>query len=303
MSADHLPLRLDPSRFVADFDRRPFTIGHTLDDHPLLRLDRLVELAATLPPELVEYNAGELPVSQDPALTPRNGLSPVETVRRIADNSSWLVLKRVERDPRYAALLGRCIEQLRPLVERLDIEIHQREAFIFVSSPRAVTPFHIDPEHNFLLQVKGSKTMNVWRADDRAVIGEEQLERYFASAAHRNLEHRPEFDAHAGSFVLQPGYGLHVPIASPHWVQNGDQVSVSLSITFRTRRSVERERLYQLNARLRRLGVQPTPPRRSALRDRVKLVADRWARRGRRGLRALLRGGGARAAQRGPPRP
>jgi cytochrome P450 len=30
----------------------------------------------------------------------------------------------------------------------------QREGFIFISSPGAVTPFHLDPEHNFLLQIK-----------------------------------------------------------------------------------------------------------------------------------------------------
>ena len=37
----------------------------------------------------------------------------------------------------------------------------QREAFLFLSAPNSVTPVHIDPEHNFLLQIRGQKDMNV----------------------------------------------------------------------------------------------------------------------------------------------
>ena len=32
-----------------------------------------------------------------------------------------------------------------------------REAFIFISSPNTVTPYHMDPEYNFLLQIRGTK--------------------------------------------------------------------------------------------------------------------------------------------------
>src|SRR4051812_44391072 len=89
-------LDIDAADFRACFDRRPFLIRHHLCDHPLFALPRLLELARTLPPENVEYNAGQLPVTCDPSLTPRNGLSIEETVRRIAECKSWMVLKYVE---------------------------------------------------------------------------------------------------------------------------------------------------------------------------------------------------------------
>ena len=41
----------------------------------------------------IEYNAGNLSVSQDPALTPMNGLSISETLRRIEECESWMALK------------------------------------------------------------------------------------------------------------------------------------------------------------------------------------------------------------------
>jgi hypothetical protein len=34
-----------------------------VSDHPLFKLTRLAELARTLPPSIVEYNAGKIPVS------------------------------------------------------------------------------------------------------------------------------------------------------------------------------------------------------------------------------------------------
>ena len=93
-----MPLReLEPGVFKSDFNRRPFQIKHDLVGHPAFALERLVELAAKLPSSLVEYNAGDLPLTQDPTKTPQTGLSIEETIRRIVDCKSWMVLKRVEK--------------------------------------------------------------------------------------------------------------------------------------------------------------------------------------------------------------
>src|SRR5262245_3957931 len=91
---------LDPgSAFDTDFCRRPFLMHHRLGDHSLFDLTRLAELATLLPPTSVEYNAGDLPISVDPQKTPHTGLSIEETVRRIEQCRSWMVLKNVEQDP------------------------------------------------------------------------------------------------------------------------------------------------------------------------------------------------------------
>ena len=62
---------------------------------------------------------------------------------------------------------------------------------------------------------------------------------------------------------------------APHWVVNGRQVSVSLSITFATRESERSRHVYRLNGKLRKLGLDPTPPGRRAGIDRAKAFAAR----------------------------
>ena len=263
-------LELDRDLLCAEFGEAPFLVGHRLTRHPLFHLPRLVELARTLPAAQVEYNAGDVPVNLDPAATPRNGLSAEETIRRIAECRSWLVLKHVERDPQYAGLLERCLAEVRTLVP----EMSQQHGFIFVSSPGAVTPYHMDPEENFLLQVRGSKTMHVCAPQDRAVLSEPELERFF-SGAHRNLVFREEYRGRSRPFRLSPGLGVHVPLAAPHWVQNGPEVSVSFSITFQTAASARKAHAWRLNALLRRWGIDPAPVGISTRRDAMKQLVDR----------------------------
>ncbi len=277
----HLLTGLDPELFSGEFNRRPFMIGHRLADHPLLQLDRLVELCQRLPESNVEYNAGNLPMSQDPSKTPRNGLSPDETIQRIAENRSWLVLKNVEQDPAYSYLLDACLDEMRPYVDPVAPGMRQREAFIFVSSPGSVTPYHIDPENNFLLQVRGTKKVHMFDPTDRVVLSEERIESFFMGS-HRNLEMDENLMERGQWFDLLPGSGLHFPVVAPHWVQNGPEVSVSFSITFQTDDSARRQSLHRLNAWLRKRGMRPADVGASGWRDQLKMgvvQAGRMARR------------------------
>ena len=270
---------LDPQVCAAYFNRKPFRIEHSLCGHPLFALDRLLQLARTLPERFVEYNAGALPVGVRPEETPRTGLSAEETVRRIQECGSWMVLKRVEQDPEYGALLDRCLDEIAARARGTVPRMQRREGFIFLSSPNAVTPFHIDPEHNFLLQIRGSKTVSMWDPADRFVLPDEELERFYANFVHRNLPWRDVFQTTAFVLPLAPGEGLHFPVTVPHWVKNGPEVSVSFSITFRTAESERRELLYKANARLRKLGLTPTPEGQSILLDRTKQIAFATAAR------------------------
>jgi hypothetical protein len=266
-------LQVDPQVFAAYFNRKPFRVRHRLCGHPLFELPRLLQLARTLPERFVEYNGGELPVGVRPEETPRTGLSAEETIRRIQECGSWMVLKRVEQDAEYAELLDGCLDEIAARGRGLFPPMRRREGFIFLSSPNAVTPFHIDPEFNFLLQIRGSKTVNMWDPADRFVLPEEELERFYASFVHRNLPWRDVFQTTAFVLPLAPGEGLHFPVTVPHWVKNGPEVSVSFSITFRTSESERRELLYKANARLRKLGLAPRPVGQSILLDRTKQLA------------------------------
>ena len=93
------------------------------------------------------------------------------------------MLKNVERHPEYAALLNGCLGEVEALGHRDARQIDHREAFVFVSSPGSVTPYHIDPEWNFLLQVRGRRRSRCSTRDDRALLTEPELERFYSRGA------------------------------------------------------------------------------------------------------------------------
>ena len=274
-------LGLDADAFRENFNRRPFLITHQLCGHPLFSLDRLMELARTLPPDHVEYNAGQLPISLDGSLTPRNGLSPEETLRRIEDCQSWMVLKYVDNDPLYRDLLNRCLAEVQVHSEAICPGLCQPQAFIFLTSPGSITPYHMDPEHNFLLQIRGGKTIHLFDGHDRDIVSDEELEQFYLGV-HRNMVFREAYRAKSTVHELGAGQGLHFPVTFPHYVQNGPAVSISFSITFRTPDLERRSLLYQGNAGLRRKGWRPAPVGKYPWRDRFKVQWFRLLRKTRK---------------------
>ncbi|HKZ07424.1 MAG TPA: cupin domain-containing protein [Methylomirabilota bacterium] len=278
-------LTIDDGVFRAHFPYRHFRIAHHLADHPLFTLDRLLRLARTQPRGTVEYYSGAAAVSQDPGSTPVTGLSLEETVRTIDRAGSWVVLKYVERDPEYRALLAECVEELRARSEAIEPGTHRLEAYIFISSPASVTPYHFDEEHNFLLQIRGSKLVHTWTLE-QAGIDQLAVERIYGGG-HRNQPFPDAIAALATTFRLAPGDGLHIPVHTPHWVKNGDDVSVSFSVTFRSRRIARDAAVHWLNGKLRRYGFSPRPPGASAVRDRAKYMGARLTVHGSRVLRRL----------------
>lgn len=274
VTADTDLVTYDETAFRSEFNRHPFYVEHRLSQHPLFAIERLLELARELPGDRVEYNAGDLPITQDPKMTPRTGLSVEETIKRIQECRSWMVLKNVEVNPEYEQLLEECLRPLRKWIP----DMRGLESFVFISSPGSVTPFHIDPECNFLLQIRGTKFVRLFPINDETLLTEQELEDFYAGGT-RNLICRDEEGRKATLYELQPGQGLHFPVTAPHWVQNGPDVSVSYSITFRTEATDRREILYRINHRLRKAGWKPVPVGTSAVRDSMKFIMFDAARR------------------------
>lgn len=266
-------IEVEASDFLRDFEKRGFYIRHNLTNHPLFSLPRLIELSKALPEKDFEYNAGHVPISLDPNETPRTGLSVEETIRRIDECASWMVMKNVEQVPEYKALLDDCLDEIQELSESIVPGMTRREGFIFVSSPGSVTPYHLDPEHNFLLQIRGTKTMYQFDRNDRTIITDQEFEKTFTGS--RNLIFKDEYQQRAQEFVLTPGMGLHVPLTTPHWVKNGNEVSISFSITFRSKVSIRREGIFKMNAALRKTGLAPSPVGQLPIADLLKYASFR----------------------------
>lgn len=260
--------------FAAFYPERSGVIEHMLADHPAFSLDALVGLAARMNPAHVEYNRGDLPVGITPEAVPGNGLDIAETIRSIERNGSWMVLKFVEQDPLYRALLDATLAELQPIVDPATGPMLKHEGFIFISSPDAVTPFHFDPEHNLLLQLRGAKTMTIFPAGDEELASGALHER-FHLGGHRNLPYDDAFAPKGIAVALAPGRAIHVPVKAPHWVRNGPEVSVSFSITWRSEWSYREANARGLNALLRRAGLDPASPARFPAQNHAKSIAYR----------------------------
>lgn len=257
--------------FLENFDHLPFTIKHHLADHPLLKLPQLIDLSKKLPSHRVEYNDGNIPISLEYEKTPRSSLTVEETIRRIEEHNSWLVMKNIELVPEYKELLEACVRELGLYAGKKVSGICSIEGFIFISSPTAVTPYHMDHEHNFLLQIKGQKFIAQFDRSNRAIISEEDIEHSYRGG-HRNMYFRDELDKQAFRFTLEPGIGLFFPATAPHYVRVGNEYSISLSVTFRSHQLNRRECIYRVNTWLRDHGIKPTPFGKSPIGDFFKFL-------------------------------
>lgn len=265
------------ARFAAHYPEQPHVLSHSLTSHPLLEIEALAQLAEELPLTSVEYNRGDLPIGVD-GKPGSNGLTIAETVRRIAEAESWAVLKNIEQVPAYEALLMGLLDEIRPEIEAATGAMLTPQGFIFISSPKAVTPYHFDPEHNILLQIRGTKVMTQFPAGDTRFVPDEAHETYH-SGGPRELKWDDAMLPHGTEFPLAPGEALFVPVMAPHFVKNGPAPSVSLSITWRSEWSYRESDARIMNAILREKGFKPAAPGRWPQQNYAKAYAFRIMRK------------------------
>jgi hypothetical protein len=158
-----------------------------------------------------------------------------------------------------------------------------RSAVVLITSPNRVTSYHIDPDCNFLCQIRGEKVIHVFDRYDREVLPEEELERFWAVDKNAAV-YKERYQGRARSYHLQPGVGVHMPVNAPHWVQNANNISVTLAMIFQFPESILGN-IYRWNYYLRKAGVRPLPPGRSKIRDTLKA----WTMGGAIGVRNRLR--------------
>ncbi|AUX69393.1 transcriptional regulator [Porphyrobacter sp. HT-58-2] len=265
------------SRFAAHYPEQPHILTHSLTSHPLLEIEALAALAEKLPITSVEYNRGDLPIGVD-GKPGSNGMTIAETIRKVAEAESWAVLKNIEQVPAYEDLLLGLLEEIRPEIEAATGAMLTPQGFIFVSSPNSVTPYHFDPEHNILLQIRGSKVMTQFPAGDTRFVPDEAHETYH-SGGPRELKWDDSFLVHGTEFPLSPGEALFVPVMAPHFVKNGPAPSVSLSITWRSEWSYRESDARIMNAILREKGFRPVAPCRFPQQNYAKAYAFRIMRK------------------------
>jgi len=269
-------IEADASNFRNKFNLAPFIFTHNLAGHPLFEIPRLIELTNTL---LIKGGRDKaLCRTSNSSTHMKWGEMPhkeqvTEAIAHIKESGSLVFLKSVQLDKEYANLLDKCIIEFEDLTGvPLQKEITWSTATIIISSPHSITPYHIDHEANFLFQICGRKDVYLFDPQDRSVLTEQELEHYYIGDF-ESVNYKEESQSKANTYHLIPGKGVHQPSQAPHWVKNGNSVSISLSINFCLHSIDLPIRVYQVNHYLRQLGLEPTPPGKSPLKDNFKIFA------------------------------
>jgi hypothetical protein len=264
--------------FEKKFDNAAFPFSHTLHNSPYFSYPALIDLS-----NLLQTRPNRFHIEEDDTV-PGNGWSLrqahkslQENLTEIADTHSFIMLKRVHEEPEYAQILQECVTELSDLT-KTDIRRHYRDGLmtILITSPYRVTPYHIDSEANLLMQMQGSKFVYIFDGNDREILPAAELERFWTGDI-KAATYREHLQDRAWQFELKPGSGVHNPVIFPHWVQNGPEVSISLSINFK-RVTDNAADAFRINSRLRRVGLHPKEPGKLQMIDHTKGMVYRTFR-------------------------
>ena len=268
---------------------KAFRATHPLAGHPLFTIDALMRLAREVGERKGDlyFDAGDVTIEDKWGKIPVPDRPVTDVIRRIESAGAWIVMKHVETNPAYAAVLAEWADFVRDLAGPEGAELLRNpEMLVFITSPNRITPFHFDAEVNFLVQIAGSKDLWVCDPNDRTITTAEELETYYAGDITAG-RYKPKIDVASQHFRLDPGDAVHIPTHGGHWVRNHDNISVSLSLNFEFPPSYRAD-IYRTNHYLRRLGVSPREPCRSALGDRAKAAAGAAIRLTRDARRKLV---------------
>jgi hypothetical protein len=265
---------------IAKFSTQKLSpIRHNYHHHPLLQLPRLAELAKSLmatkqcrfiKPGITQSS------SFDHGDSSPDGRDIDEVFSRVEEKNSWVALYNIQTDPVYRKFLWDVMKSAGHLVDHQE-KVFDVRGFVFISAPPSVTPFHIDRENNFWMNIRGRKTMSVWDREDRQTVSAENVENFIVYRSLDEVILRDDMQARRFDFDCGPGDGVYFPSTSPHmtrseasWARPGDGVAVSIGIDFYTDTTRREAHVYAVNRMLRRFGVKPRGPRESEWMDRMK---------------------------------
>jgi len=268
---------LERGKLSGAYPFAPVVLRHGLADHPLLSLSALAEATGELPAEHVERRIADAVNGGEFAMDAAAHTPVADTIRAIGTSGNWIMLRFVQQLPRYRELLHALMAEIEGVIEARTGPWRTLKAFIFISAPGTLTPFHFDAEYNILFQIAGDKDFATYPPEP-PFLPFDRRETYHRDGDNM-LPWRPGYEARATLHRLAPGDAVYVPHAAPHWVRAGSHPSVSLSLTWQSDWSLAAGEALAVNPLLRAVGLglsrPPIWPRRPALRA----LAGRAARR------------------------
>jgi hypothetical protein len=273
---------LPSTEFQSTFDTQPFLFHHNFSNHELFMFPALYRLARKAATRGTQTSKGMLRQPKAPGffiVQGRGGLtwgSPEflqeldHAFEHFEQSNVRLKLTAIHEYEGYRELLAECTRNLSE-VTGVDFSRHYDSglATLFISSPNETTPYHIDQEINFLLEIHGQKVVRIF---DSSIVSRRDMEEYWFG--HSFLEQVP--GSTSREFEIGPGEGVFNPPFFPHTVRTGPEPCVSLSLGFSRLRFPEAE-VHRMNAYLRKLGCTPREPGARPKVDWLKSVTIRRA--------------------------
>jgi Cupin superfamily protein len=256
------------------FRQKPFLFSHSLNSNDLFTTKSVEKLAEIWSRDNTKTGFFYLDRkfrewgSEDH----RSGL--LEAFRNSDLSRMRMKLSFIHTQPQYDQVLDTVTRELSQLTN-VDLRKDYRAplATLFLSSPNEFTPYHIDSEDSFLLQIQGNKTIYIFDGRDSEILNGRDIEKYWAQ---NEIEFREEIRSRSTKFEMKPGTGVHIPMHFPHMVESGPSSSVSLSIGYE---SITFDRdLFRVNYQLRKLGLNPAPPGKHKAIDSTKMAVFSGAR-------------------------
>ena len=211
----------------------PLRLKHRLHQHELFSrpaLARLIEAAPKSNYMLIETGRpNERKLWREGEIGQLDGAGVIEAI----DNGRiWLNLLRVnEIDPRYGELLDEIFAELEGRVPGL--KTFKRINGILISSPRAQVYYHFDTAGQTLWQIAGSKRVYLYPPAP-PFLTPESLENVILYNNETGIRYEPWYDEYATPLELKAGDMAQWPLNMPHRIENGDELSVSMTIEYFT---------------------------------------------------------------------
>jgi hypothetical protein len=255
---------IDHDDWLANADRASFLFRHSLSDDPRLSHEAVAVFAGRFPTTSVDT----MQAVTDPLLAVQ-ATQPLdrpgeEVALAVEADQRWMTIKNLEQDPETRQLLDECLDAA-DVGLQLGPKMLAREGYIFLSAASSITPAHVDHEHNLLVQIRGKKKLTI--GGFPSPEAEAKHLEYLSSGGYGRTGYMPKDPV---EFVIEPGTGVYVPPRTVHMVENFGELCISLSLVFHTIDLERSSRIYQANAKLRRLGLHPRPPRQSMAVDKAK---------------------------------
>jgi hypothetical protein len=260
--------------FSEHFGKKPFLFSHTLDSNDLFTTKSVEKLAEIWSRDSSKKGFFYLDRKFREWGSEDHKASLVEAFRHSDLSRMRMKLSFIHTQPGYDQVLETMTGELSQLTG-VDLPKKYKSPMetLFLSSPNEFTPYHIDSEDSFLLQLQGTKTIYIFDGSDSEILSAREIERYWAQ---NEIDFREEIRSRATRFEMKPGTGVHIPTHFPHMVESGPISSMSLSIGYE---SVTFDRnLYRVNHQLRKLGLNPSPPGKHKVIDDTKMAVFAGAR-------------------------